>query len=116
MRSTHVSCKFVKKKFVFKFSSMKNGFFYCAVPRPAQGPNVALDLVRDCTCLNAFALVYTSQTYFIQFLTFFLIFDFCEKRKKSFSILANSNTKIFFYKLKAESSLHMCVIFFQSRV
>ena len=53
---------------------------------------------------------------FHSILEFFLFFDFCERRKKSFSILANSNTKIFSYKLKAESSLHTCVKFYFSRV
>ena len=36
--------------------------------------------------------------------------------KNSFSILVNSNPKFFFYKLKAQSSLHICVKFYFSRV
>ena len=41
----------------------------------------------------------------------FFNFDLCERRKKSFSILANSNTKFFFYKIKAESLID-CQFFF----
>ena len=44
---------------------------------------------------------------------FFFKFFICVKGEKNlFSILANSNTKFIFHKLKAESLLHMCVKFY----
>ena len=47
---------------------------------------------------------------------FFLFLIFVKGEKNSFSILANLNTKIFFYKIKAGSSLHTCVKFYFRRV
>ena len=65
--------------------------------------------------LSAFAIMYISvRPISLSFRRFFFYFWIGEKNP--FSILANSNTKFFFYKLKAESSLHMCVELNSSRV
>ena len=63
--NTHVlwtlSFKFVNKEFVFVREYGKR-IFFSRVHQPAQEPNAALDLARNCTsiCLSAFALMYTS--------------------------------------------------------
>ena len=93
---------------------MKNEFFSRAVHRPARESNTALDLARDCTCLNAFALTHTSARR--QFLTFFSNFWFLWKEKKIRFPYSRTQIHFSFYKLKDESSLQMCVKFYFSRV
>ena len=103
-----LSFEFVKKN-VLKFASMENGFCSCAMHRSTRERNAVLDLAYDCTCLNAFAVTYMHecQTHFTQF-WLFLIFDFCERRKNSSSILANVNTKFFLQTQSWEFITHMC--------
>ena len=54
-------------------------------------------------------------TDFIQFLMFFFNFRFLWKKKIRFSY-SQTQIQIFFYKLKPEGSLHMCVKFYFSHV
>ena len=71
------------KKFVFKFASMENEFFSRTVHRPAREPKQEPDLARDCTCLNAFALMYTSvRRISFSLWRFFFNFRFLWKEKK----------------------------------
>ena len=120
--NTHVICSALclwKKNFVFKFASMKNDFF-CTMHRPARESNAALDLTRHCTRFHAFALtriqVLNAFHSALQSLTFFFIFDFCESRKKFIFHTCELKYKNFFFKLKAESLLHICVKLYSSRV
>ena len=80
---------------------MKNEFFSRVMHRPAREPTAALDLARDCTCLNAFALTYTSaKSISFGFLLFFLILDFCDRRKNRFPYSRAQIQKVF---LKTQS-------------
>ena len=54
--------------------------------------------------------------HFIQCLTIFLIFGFCERRNKFVFHIRELKYKFFLYLFKAESSLHMCVKFYFKHV
>ena len=74
-------------------------------------------LARDCTYRNAFALMYISvRRMSFTFPILFSIFNFCERRKKFVFRTCVLKYNFFFYKVKAESSLHICVKFSFSHV
>ena len=79
--------------------------------------NAALDLARSYTCLKAFALRFLGTQVWEEFNLVFDVFVlvFVKGGKKSFSILVNLNTEIFFRKIW-ELITHVCWTLFQTRV
>ena len=79
--------------------------------------NAALDLARSYTCLKAFALRFLGTQVWEEFNLVFDVFVlvFVKGGKKSFSILVNLNTEIFFRKIW-ELIIHTCVELYFRRV
>ena len=119
---THVlwslSFKFVEKKNLYLSARVwKMNFFFSSRTSAGAG-------VKSGARLRAWlymskrerSYLHKCQTHLIQFLTFVFHFGFLWKEKKIRFSYSRTQTKIFvFYKLKADSSLHMCVKFYFSR-
>ena len=94
----------------------KTIFFSRTVLRSAREPTQRSTWRVIIHAKSVRSYVHNCFMHFIQFWTFLKNFWFLWKEKKSFSIFPNPSTKIFFYKIKAESSLHIFVKFYFSRV